>query len=649
MALSGGLVGWGGDRLRAADGWLAVPIAVLLVGIQQGAVSPLTALWVASVGCGALARQDHPRAGQILAVATAMVACGLFMERLALDLAALGLSTVVLVAVCARIGEASREEARRARYAAEHDYLTGALSHSAFRREFDRLTAAGQRVGFLLIDLDNFGTVNRRAGHLVGDRVLAAACARMDRAAGPSAVLGRLGGDEFGALLPADDAEPAARRIVASFVRELLVGHPVGASIGVALVPDDGTEWESLVAAADLAVRGVKGRGKAAVARVQPDELRPHTELARDVRALWENDRIAMWVQPIVDAAGGAVHGYEALARIDGEPPGSWFGRADAVGLRLELERECLRRALALFPDRPRGTSLSVNMSAAGLGDHDVRDMLLGCGDLHGLVVELTEEELLSDASGLRETLDVLRGAGAQIALDDMGTGQASLRHLAELRPSYIKLDRSIVAGLHEDSARAALVDALVGYAERMGAHVVAEGVEKHAELECLVALRTPLVQGYLTGRPAPPWPLVVSRPVAPRELDKSVIEVGESMVTEDLLRRFDAQPTLAAAVVVGADEQVLGLITRERLLRMLGRQFGHALYAKRSVLAVADRRCLVVPGGAPEEVLVKRAVTRPLGTRHDPIVLHDGGGRLSGVVTMTDLLQSTVGAPPRA
>lgn len=643
LALSGVLVGWGGPLLQAADGWLSVPIAVLLVGVQGGAVSPMTAVWVASVGCGALARQNGPRADHVFAVAAAMVACAAVMGRLPVDLAGLATSMLVLVAVCARIGQASREEARRAGHAAAHDYLTGALSHSAFRQQFERQLAHREPFGLLLIDLDNFGTVNRRAGHLAGDRVLAAACSRMSRAAGPSAVVGRLGGDEFGVLMPVSEAEAAAHRIVSAFTREPLVGHAVGASVGMALHPDDGVEWEPMVAAADLALRGVKGRGKAAVARARPEKLRPHRDLARDVRALWQEGRIEMWVQPIVDAAAGAVHGHEALARIDGKPPGSWFGLADAVGLRLDLERECLRLSLDLFAERPQGTSLSVNMSAVGLGLPEVRNLLLDRGDLHGLVIELTEEDLLSEAPGLRESLEAVRAAGALVALDDMGTGQASLRHLAELRPDYIKLDRSVVSGLHVDAARAALVDALVGYAERTGARVVAEGVEEHAELECLVALQTPLVQGYLTGRPAPPWPPFVRQAVAARELDASIAEIRAPTTTEELRRRFEAQPTLVAAVVVGPEAQVLGLVTRDRLLQTLGRQFGHALYAGRSVLAIADRRCLVVPDAAPEEVLVKRAVTRPLGTRNDPIVLHDGAGRLSGVLTMTDLLQSSL------
>lgn len=649
LALSGLLVGWGGPRMRALDGWLAVPIAVLLVGLQGGAESPLVAFWVASVGCGVLARDAPPGLGQVAAVAAALTGFAAADGRLATDLAALGVSTILLVAVCGRVGAAARDEARRATYAAAHDHLTGVATHSAFRRRFEQALARGETVGMLLVDLDDFGGVNRRAGHLEGDRVLALAARTLRRAAGPAAFVGRLGGDEFGVLLAAEDAEAAARRIVGDLALGPLAGHALGASIGLALLPEDGTDWETVVARADLALREVKGRGKAAVGRSRPHDLLSHGALSGEVRALWERDRIAIWVQPIVDAAAGAVHGYEALARFEGgDGPATWFARADSVGLRVELEVACLERALVLFAQRPAGTTLSVNLSAPALSSPRVRALLLGAGDLHGLVVEVTEEALLRGADTLERSLAPLLAAGAQLALDDMGTGEASLRHLAELRPSLIKLDRSVVSGLHADPARAALVDAFVGYAERTGALVVAEGVEEHAELECLVALNTPLVQGYLTGRPAPPWPRVPARATAPRALDRAVVDVAQETTAEQLRARFEAQPALAAAVVVDRHERILGLVTRDGLLQALGRQYGHALFAKRSVLALADRRCLIVPAGAPEGVLVRRAVTRPLASRHDPILLRDETGRLAGAVTMTELLQAQLAEPAR-
>lgn len=494
----------------------------------------------------------------------------------------------------------------------------------------------------LLVDLDDFGTVNRRCGHLAGDRVLAAAAARIVRAAGPDALVGRLGGDEFGVLTSAEDAEGAARRIVAAFARERTSGEWIGASIGFAIVPADGRDWETIVAGADLALREVKGRGKGAVRRHSGVVVSEHSAGRQEIRDLWERDRIEMWVQPIVDAAAGAIHGYEALARFaDGRPPDTWFARAEQVGLRTELELACLERALVLFERRPPGTHLSINLSAAVVCRPATRERLLGLGELHGLVIEITEEALLAHGE-LPESLEPLRAAGARVALDDVGTGQASLRHLAELQPAYIKLDRSVVAGVHRDAARAALVDAFVGYAERTGAAVVAEGVEEHEELECLLALNTPLVQGYLTGRPAPPWPASAARPTPARPRETAaVVDIDSAVTAEELRRRFEAQPQLAAAVVVGDDHGILGLVTRDRLLQAMGRQYGHALFAGRPALKLADRRCLVVPAGAPDQVLVRRAISRPLSTRHDPIVLRDADGRLAGAVTVTELLRT--------
>jgi len=236
------------------------------------------------------------------------------------------------------------------------------------------------------------------------------------------------------------------------------------------------------------------------------------------VSQLIAGEGLSMVVQPIVDVRSGAVHAYEALARfdrpnMDGSPL-HWFSLAERMGRRPELERACLRLALELFPRRPAGTSLSVNLSAPVLLEAATIEMLSaraapGVDDLDGLIVEITEETLVHSDGRLQEAIAPLRARGACLAVDDMGAGYSGLRQITSVRPSYLKLDRSLVSDIDSDGERAALVGALAGYAAKVGSLLVAEGVENEAELRTVCELGVPLVQGFYFSRPGEPWPQV--------------------------------------------------------------------------------------------------------------------------------------------
>ncbi len=221
-----------------------------------------------------------------------------------------------------------------------------------------------------------------------------------------------------------------------------------------------------------------------------------------------------MAVQPIVDLRTGSIHAYEALARLGAAGAGSplqWFSLADEFGERDALERACLRSALELFAARPAGMRISVNLSAPVLLDRRTLRILDRPADLSGLIIEVTEEALVQSDAQLRAAMDPLRARGARLAVDDVGAGYSGLRQLTTVHPSYLKLDRSLVSGIDEDSERAALVSALVGYAERVGSLLVAEGIETYSELQTLLELGAPLAQGFYLGRPAPPWPTILN------------------------------------------------------------------------------------------------------------------------------------------
>jgi EAL domain-containing protein (putative c-di-GMP-specific phosphodiesterase class I) len=240
---------------------------------------------------------------------------------------------------------------------------------------------------------------------------------------------------------------------------------------------------------------------------------------ARDALAqLIRGEGLSIVVQPIVDVRDGTVHAYEALARfgvqrVDSSPL-HWFALAQELGERAALERACLRGALELLPQRPPETSLTVNLSAPVLLEQATMAMLEDAGNalaesLTGLVVEITEETLVHGGMNLLGAIEPLRARGARLAVDDMGAGYSGLRQITAVRPSYLKLDRSLISGIDSDDERAALVGALAGYSKQVGSLLVAEGVETEPELHAIRRLGVPLVQGFYFSRPGAPWPQV--------------------------------------------------------------------------------------------------------------------------------------------
>ncbi|HST41044.1 MAG TPA: EAL domain-containing protein, partial [Conexibacter sp.] len=264
-----------------------------------------------------------------------------------------------------------------------------------------------------------------------------------------------------------------------------------------------------------------------------------------------------------------------------------------------------------------------------------------------------TEDALVRDYAALRQAVGPLLDRGMRLAVDDMGAGYAGLRHAIDLHPAYLKLDRALIHGIDRDPKRAALVDALLRYAEHAGSHIVAEGVETDGELAVLRRLGVPFAQGYLLARPAAPWPplafalvpdaragVAAGAPAAALAGEREVVAVAPGATTEQAHARFAAEPLLEALVVLDDDRRVLGLVTRRRLLTRLGHRFGFALYGQRPLLSVADRHCLALSEATPWRELAARAMARPPDTRHDPIMLLDPAGRFSRHLTIRALLE---------
>jgi EAL domain-containing protein (putative c-di-GMP-specific phosphodiesterase class I) len=216
-------------------------------------------------------------------------------------------------------------------------------------------------------------------------------------------------------------------------------------------------------------------------------------------------DGLETYLQPIIEVATGAVWGFEALARFGGVPvlpADEAIESAHRAGYGHDVEAACLRAALDRRPSLPAGARLALNVSPDGLLSHAVVD--IWDADLHGVVVEVTEHDLAGEPASLVAELARLRERGAEIAVDDVGTGYAGLLRLAVLRPDVVKLDRTIVSGVRDNDAQRAVLETFVGFAHRLRAKVVGEGVESLDDLFTLVEFDVDYGQGWAIARPAP-------------------------------------------------------------------------------------------------------------------------------------------------
>jgi diguanylate cyclase (GGDEF)-like protein/PAS domain S-box-containing protein len=414
----------------------------------------------------------------------------------------------------------------RINWAATHDAVTGLANRSAFQAMLEEALSGAQEaaepVGLLLIDLDNFKSVNDSLGHQAGDRALAAFAARIAEATPAGAIPFRFGGDEFAVILPRAGTEAAAA-IAAGLIRTLQRPLSIGdrnidlrASIGVAAFPDQGGDATDIVQNADLALYAAKAGGGAAVRTFEPSlrtSLQDQLSMLSQARAALQNGWIRPFYQPKIALATGRAAGFEALLR--------W--RDPETGLKLPATIACAfddtelagligeAMVLAVLADMKgwiaRGVpvgKVAINASAAEFREPGFADRLLAriaAVDVPPAMLELeiTETAFLGDcAANVVVALKALRAAGMTVALDDFGTGFSSLSHLRNFPVDTIKIDRSFVAGLGESAEDRAIVEAILRLGEALGMTTVAEGVETQAQAEHLRVHGCTLAQGFL-------------------------------------------------------------------------------------------------------------------------------------------------------
>ena len=393
--------------------------------------------------------------------------------------------------------------------------------------EIKRSQRDGTPFAVAAFDLDGFGAHNERLGREGGDDLLREVAAELVRATRDTDVVARVQADEFVLLLLGVEGDVALSVIdrLRTAVANAGNGVPVGSSVGWACYPADGHDAGTLLEGAEGALDWARRGGPGSVRRFDSRHvvLRGNEEQRAQVLSVLDrDDGLTVVFQPIVSLSTGKTIGFEALARFPNGPqrgPDVWFAQAHRCGLGAQLEAKAVRTAL-LFPGRPAGTWLSLNLSPNALQSEELRAVLPD--DLDGLVIELTEHEQIWDDDALQERLADLRKRGAMIAVDDAGAGYAGLQQVMRVQPDIIKLDRSLIRGVDDDIAKAALIDSIVRFARRAGATVCGEGIETEEELRALADLDVSCGQGYLLARPGAPWPTVlawVSETLLPRTL----------------------------------------------------------------------------------------------------------------------------------
>ncbi len=454
-----------------------------------------------------------------------------------------GATSAAIVAMSIDV-TAEKERARMLEFLASTDPLTNLSNRRHFydvlETTLDTSYLTGRRSALLFLDLDRFKMVNDNYGHPIGDEILRQVARRIEarvclgdelaflRTESDRPTVSRLGGDEFMVLFPSindsSQIENVAQRLMDSFAEPFDVGPDrlqLGASIGIAIYPEDGSDSETLVRHCDQALTSAKrsrrGRIEFYNTEISAAEERRHS-LEVALRKAIELNEFTMHFQPIRDAQTTRLVGAEALIRWTSKDlgvvtPDEFIPVAEESGLVVPIGLIVVESVCEQMANwRNQGFVLpriSINLSARQLVEpdsfHQIEKIILEAGiSGDSLEFELTEGSILSENPIVEETLTAFQEMGASLALDDFGTGYSSLSHLRRFSFQRLKIDKSFVGGLGTDDGDEELVRAVIALANRLNIQTVAEGVETEEQLNFLRAEGCDFVQGYLLGRPMP-------------------------------------------------------------------------------------------------------------------------------------------------
>jgi diguanylate cyclase (GGDEF)-like protein/PAS domain S-box-containing protein len=425
-----------------------------------------------------------------------------------------------------------KELAQRLEYLIDHDFLTGLANRRRFEQELSREAGRVARYGapgaVLVIDLDNFKEVNDTFGHKAGDDLLKGVAGAVRHRIRQTDLLARIGGDEFGVLLPqadADQAQVVADGIVKALGRHVAVlgdrSIRVTASVGLAMF--DSLSATEVLACADLAMYEAKQAGRNQFALHSPGQplqgpVSTRQTQADRLRTALEDDRFILYGQPILDLRESRVRHYEVLLRLrddeGGEPltPSTFLYVAERLGLIQAIDGWVARQSIELIAENERAGRplvLHVNLSGQSIGDPRVAALaesaLTESGiDPSRLVFELTETAVVANIEEAKAFAQRLRARGCRLALDDFGGGFGSFYYLKNLPFDYFKIDGDFIRGVATSSLDQLVVGAIVGIARGMGKETIAEFVTDDETVRLLEKAGVDYAQGYHVGRPQP-------------------------------------------------------------------------------------------------------------------------------------------------
>jgi diguanylate cyclase (GGDEF)-like protein len=421
-----------------------------------------------------------------------------------------------------------RQQEARIEHLARHDALTELPNRIQFLEEMAAMEPQierGEKLAVLCIDLDHFKSVNDMLGHAVGDKLLKQASARLWGATRESDMLARLGGDEFSLLLkPIDkpgDAAVIAERIVKSMTSPFSIdGHhiAIGASVGIAVAPQDGSTTDVLMKNADMALYRAKSEGRSAYHFFEKDMdavIQKRRMIEAGLRAALANSELRLAYQPIVGLKENRITCLEALLRWDHEgktiSPAEFIPVAEETGLIVSIGEWVLREACRFAKTWPTEARVAVNLSPVQFKNKRLFETVHAAlveSELPPtrLELEITESLLLNDNEQTLQTLHRLRAMGVRISMDDFGTGYSSLSYLRSFPFDKIKIDRSFMRDLESRGDSLAIIKAVIGLGHSLGMSTTAEGVETEEQLKAVREQGCNEVQGFLFSPPlAPP------------------------------------------------------------------------------------------------------------------------------------------------
>jgi diguanylate cyclase (GGDEF)-like protein/PAS domain S-box-containing protein len=425
-----------------------------------------------------------------------------------------------LIVVINDVTERKKSEQRIA-FMAHHDALTGLANRAAVTQQIEEAAARQRRRGdsftVLLLDLDRFKHVNDTLGHSAGDALLRQAAARLKALLRETDVLARLGGDEFAIIQSGGTRQREAASVLADRIIEIF-GNPfdidgnevnIGTSIGIALAPEHGTNPDSLLKMADMALYGAKSAGRNGYRFFDPD-----MGAAADARLAIAQNEFELHYQPIIDTKTRRICSAEALIRWRHPTkgliaPDHFIPLAEDTGMIAQIGMWVLRTACTDAATWPANVKVAVNLSPVQFRKTDLADAVMTALAEAGLPperleVEITETALIESAAECLPALHRFKNAGIAIALDDFGTGYSSLSQLTMFPFDKIKIDKSFTQNLTKRAECAAIISAALTLAQNLDIATTAEGVETNDQYKLLRLAGVTSLQGYLFQRPCP-------------------------------------------------------------------------------------------------------------------------------------------------